>query len=709
MRDAAERRSEFPVAKPGLRGQAKETASRQAAGWETLSASRHSAAYFLATSMKTALAVLLLALAGPARSEDGSPWVRRLAIWARPELDALRKTQKRLTTEIAALPEIAGVNSANRTGFQSAGKSEGEDLWVELAFPKPVRADRVVLVPLLAKGASGQVPGFGFPRRFILDGTDADGAPIVLMNETSADFPPPGMYPVNAAVPSDTRLARIRLTATQPWRADGPPMLALAEMLVLDGNANVAWQASVRSSSSRELLPAWSRANLLDMVTPLGLPLAPDPDASVMGWHGAVANSMSQSQSFTVDLGQTMDISEIRLVPAWRETMAWDSYYGFPSRFKIEASLDGSFTDAVMLHDRTGVSLHSPGQNLQCLENLHARARYVRMTATRLRKRTGDYVFALGEMQIYSGGKNVALGAAVTADSDLDDPAWSPGGITDGTARGGELLELPEWFDKLETRRVLSGKLRAVTTRRAAVYSAAEHALVNASIGGASAIILVAGLFSWRGHRNQALNRERHRERLARDLHDELGSNLGSIALISSLAGEEGPEQMREDLAEIERVARESADSMRDMVSLLATPRPGETDWLAVMEGLAARLLRGTDLECRLPTAPLVWEPNLETRREIYLFCKEVLHNSAKHAHPGVVRFHLSPTSAGLRVVISDNGAGFDPALVTSGHGLGNLRERAETMRAEMTLDTAPDRGTTITLEVPRNRRWKKR
>ena len=287
------------------------------------------------------------------------------------------------------------------------------------------------------------------------------------------------------------------------------------------------------------------------------------------------------------------------------------------------------------------------------------------MTATRLRNRTGDYVFALGELQAYAGDENVAKGAEVTATELPGDPEWRREGLTDGMARGGVLLELPDWIRQLEQRSLLEKRRKILVQRRAEVFTRAEHMLVGASVCGAGGIVLMAGLFSWRGHRERVLDRERHRERLARDLHDELGSNLGSIALISSFAAQEDAAQMRLDLAEIERVARESADSMRDMVSLLGGRRGGvAADWLNVMTGLAERLMRGVELECRLPTSPLAWDPNLETRRELYLFCKEVLHNSARHGRPAHVEFHLSPTPSGLRIEITDDGCGFDPESV---------------------------------------------
>ena len=126
-----------------------------------------------------------------------------------------------------------------------------------------------------------------------------------------------------------------------------------------------------------------------------------------------------------------------------------------------------------------------------------------------------------------------------------------------------------------------------------------------------------------------------------------------------------------------------------------------------MLHGLTERLLRGLQLDCALPTAPLATEPDLETRRELYLFCKEVLHNVARHARATKVRFHLSPTADGLRITIADDGVGFDPNVARSGQGLGNLRERAAALGAALLLDSKPGGGTTVRLDVPRTHRWR--
>lgn len=659
--------------------------------------------------MKIHYTVSLLVVLATAHAAEEPAWVERLAFWAAPEMHALKVEATQIDAALSHLPSIANVNSGNRAGFQSAGKIEGEELWVEVELAEAQVLDTVVLVPLLAKGANGLIAGFGFPKRFTLEGIDADGEAVLLMDETAKDFPNPGLYPVSAACPADTPLRQLRLTATVAWENDGPPVLALAEMLALKGNRNLTWRAKVHSSSSREISPTWSRNNLVDMMTPLGLPLAPG-DSKTMGWHGPVAAAMDQQQAVTLDLGKAVSIDEIRLVPAISNNMAWGSNYGFPTRFKVETSLSTDFEEPTVIHDRSGSTLLSPGQNLQIYGSNGWMGRYVKMTANRLRDRTGDYVFALGELQVYSGNVNVAAGAKIVNSESLESGSWSSAGLTDGSSGGGNLLELPEWFRQLEKRRTLEKRQHEIVQQRSLLFVRAEHALVGSSIGGAGSVVLLAGILSWRGRRQRVIDRERHRERLARDLHDELGSNLGSIALISSFAGQENAAQMRLDLAEIERVARESADSMRDMVSLLGGKRGGvAADWLHVMTGLAERLLRGVELDCRLPTAPLIWEPNLETRREIYLFCKEALHNAAKHAHPKHLKFHLGPSHDGLHLEISDDGCGFDREQVRSGHGIGNLRERAAMMRARMNLTSSVETGTTITLEVPRGRRWTKR
>ena len=489
-------------------------------------------------------------------------WIERMAFWKTSELNGLRKEIQSINRQLATLPSVAGINSGERVGFQTAGITPDEDPWIEIELPAGTLLDQVVLVPLLAKGIAELNPGFGFPRRFILEGYAEDtDQPIILRDERARDFRNPACYPVSSAVPAGIALRRIRLTATELWSKEGSAVFGISEVMLLRGNRNLTHGAKVQASSSREIPPTWSRYNILDMTTPLGLPLAP-ANSPLMGWHGEVQTSEDSKQSVTVDLGNPQKIDEIRLTPAWTDRLPWEAFYGFPSQFLLDASATGEDGSWFTIYDRSKVTLKTPGRNLQIFREIAQPARFIRMTATRLRSRSGDYTFALGELQAYQNDNNIALGAAVKAEGSLIDDQWQPEGLTDGKAGGGRFLELAEWIRLLEQRRTLEARHKNLQLQLGSTLERIEHEVIGGSAGGALAIVVMTGTLSLRGRRRRRLERERFRERLARDLHDELGSNLGSIALISSLATQGDAAQMRADLAEIEIVARESAASI---------------------------------------------------------------------------------------------------------------------------------------------------
>ena len=651
-------------------------------------------------------AAVLLGQAG------ASPWSERLAFWARGELRRFDTRLAALDARLAGLAELALVNSSVRVGLKT-GYTTGEDVrWIELTLREAAPVDTVVLVPPLAKGAEAVVAGYGFPVRFKLEVFDAQGVARTVLDHTGDDFPNPGCFPVVARFPARP-VRRIRLTATDPWMADGPEVLALAELLVLAQGRNVAIEARVASSSSRNAPRAWTRANLIDMITPLGLPVAPQPGGAP-GYHSAVAARADEAKWIQVELPEATGIDEIRLVPARvREVPLWFDY-GFPATYRLEAATRADFADAVVLHETTEPA--APGMNCVVIPVRQTPARFVRLTATQLWFRRADYVFALAEMQVFRGEDNLARRGRFSASDQLEGEegaAWSPAALGDGLTRDGRLLSLPEWFEQLQRRRDLEAERVQVLAARTDQAARARAQLAYGSVGGLGGMAGLFGLLFWRQRRQRRRDALRLQEKLARDLHDEIGSNLGSITLLCSLADRSGldAETLRGELAEVGRVAAETADSMRDMVDLLR-PRRRENgqDWLDVLRRLGERQLRGLVLDAALPSAPLSREPDPETRREIYLFCKEALHNIRRHAAATRVSLSVKPAAGGgFTLEILDDGCGFDPAAPAAGHGLGNLRERAATMKARLDIDSAPGHGTRLTLQVPCRPHWQPR
>ena len=663
------------------------------------------------------MSALLSVLAASALVEPTAvPLTERLAFWSWGEFQRLDARLGEIDGALAEVAAPALVNSSMRIGLKTGYTTEEDVRWMELELPSAMTVDTLVLAPPLAKGATAVVAGYGFPVRFKVEVFGEDEVPQVVLDHTQADFPNPGCYPVIARFPPRA-VKRARLTATEPWTADGPEVLAMAEIYLLSGSLNHAIHAKVNSSSSRNAPRAWTRTNLTDMVSPLGLPLAPETGGAP-GFHSAVATEAHTAKWIQVELPVAVPLEEIRLVPVRRPEVPLWFDYGFPTLYRIEAAMREDFSDAVVIHEVTDRQTPLPGMNVVSVPGRQVRARWVRLTATQLWYRRSDYVLALAEFQVYHQGRNIAAQGRFRASDELpaaeaQGQGWSLAALADGRTEGGRLLELPEWFAQIERHQSLSRERAEVAAARAALLQRTETRLIQGSAASVAGVSLLSlGLF-WRSRKQRRKDAERLRQRLARDLHDEIGSNLGSITLICSLASQPGAtlESLRADLADIERVALESADSMRDMVRIIQPKAENASEnWISVLEGLTERLLRGHEIDLKLPREAPVLEPDVETLREIYLFCKEVLHNIVRHAKARRVVFHLTSAGrGGLQVRIADDGEGFELETVPAGHGLDNLRARAQSMQALLTVESQRGRGTTIRLDIPPGRGWRAR
>ena len=103
-----------------------------------------------------------------------------------------------------------------------------------------------------------------------------------------------------------------------------------------------------------------------------------------------------------------------------------------------------------------------------------------------------------------------------------------------------------------------------------------------------------------------------------------------------------------------------------------------------------------------LETLPATWSS--AARREVFLIIKESLTNVVRHAQATAVDMTLVAETDGLRLEIRDDGKGFVVGAAAGGLGLGSLRERARTLGGTLVIESAPGKGTRITLTVPTSR-----
>jgi ligand-binding sensor domain-containing protein len=209
---------------------------------------------------------------------------------------------------------------------------------------------------------------------------------------------------------------------------------------------------------------------------------------------------------------------------------------------------------------------------------------------------------------------------------------------------------------------------------------------------------LISVLFLVRVSRLKQL--ARMRGRIAGDLHDEIGSNLGGIILLSELATRIPalPPDAHASLQEINATAQRTAGAMRDIVWFLNPDFDTLADMVVRMREFARTLLAGVDCEFVAPTKPSAQSLPIEFRRGVFFAFKEILHNIVKHAAATRVGIRLDVTGRQLTLRVQDNGCGFDRAAETSGHGLRSLRQRAADLRGECSVDSEPGRGTVVTL-----------
>lgn len=159
--------------------------------------------------------------------------------------------------------------------------------------------------------------------------------------------------------------------------------------------------------------------------------------AGSLGYHSQIASSRHTSKWVQVDLGEPREFDQVLLYPAHEVFGGHPGPgFGFPVRFRIDASNDPNFGDASTIADHTGHDYMPPGDAPERFAGARQRARFVRVTATSLFERTDDWIFALGELAVLDGDENIAALAPVTAfDSIEAGGAWGQRFLTDSAAR----------------------------------------------------------------------------------------------------------------------------------------------------------------------------------------------------------------------------------------------------------------------------------
>lgn len=230
------------------------------------------------------------------------------------------------------------------------------------------------------------------------------------------------------------------------------------------------------------------------------------------------------------------------------------------------------------------------------------------------------------------------------------------------------------------------------------------YAIVSTVVSSVLVLVLTGAIiFAARQVVLRRLQTARLREQIASDLHDDIGSNLGSIALISQLGLEQDslPGEARSDFGEIHRIAEQTATSMRDIVWLIDPDNSSTQDLITQMRRAVSDRLGDVEHKFDATRAADRKELPLEFRRHVFFAFKEVLNNISRHAKATYFEVTVRVERRRVLFVVRDNGKGFDVESVERGHGLNNLRRRADALKAQLMITSKPGEGTTIEFDAP--------
>ena len=621
------------------------------------------------------------------------------------KLREMDRTVATLNQECENLPTPPAVRQpASRGYLLNINDPEVTRSWVQVDLGSPQPINGVGIVPAKALAGNRIIVDYGFPLRFRVEISDkADFSQSKIIGDFSKDDQPkPNNYPIYIPIFGATT-RYVRITVTKFRVEDNHDVFALGELLVFSHGLNVAAGRPVSSPHSVEKSGIWGRQLLVDGRSYLGPPVDEKRPSPTRGFLSEAVTNLDGNHWIQIDLGREQPIEQVLLFPAHLSGVSDEPDYGLPVRFSIKAGNDPQLTVSHMLYsdlptDNGGQMLNPifvPGDGKP--------ARYLRIIGTQFREWDSKELMAFAEIQVYSGGQNVALGKPVTASDAVSSPDWSPNYLTDGYSSDFALVDLTSWYIGLARR----GELLRQLNDSAVESKAVEEATATWLIGITGGIFLTTGVV-WVGWASKIRKQRRHelrrlRQQIASDLHDAIGSNLGSIALISGLAtnrtGCSG--ELLQDFTDIQQVAEQTSEALREVVWLTDPRGATMVELITRMRELVPQILRGLEYQINIPDNIASQSASPALIHHIFLCFKETLHNVVKHSHATKAEIGVWIEQQKLYLRVQDNGVGFDATKMAVGRGLRNSRERIAQLKGVIQFDNAPGKGSSITFIIP--------
>ena len=196
---------------------------------------------------------------------------------------------------------------------------------------------------------------------------------------------------------------------------------------------------------------------------------------------------------------------------------------------------------------------------------------------------------------------------------------------------------------------------------------------------------------------------EEERNRIARELHDDIGSSISSINIYANVAAEnmlQDPAKSENLIERIKKQSSEISENLSDLIWAIYSGNDTYGNLIQRMKNFSFEILSARDIHTHFEFSPKLTDhyAHIDIRKNTLLFFKESVNNIAKYSGATEVRLSLTEDNSQLTLAIEDNGKGFDHSNITLGNGLASLYNRAKLLNGTCVIESIPGNGTRIVL-----------
>jgi two-component system, NarL family, sensor histidine kinase UhpB len=273
--------------------------------------------------------------------------------------------------------------------------------------------------------------------------------------------------------------------------------------------------------------------------------------------------------------------------------------------------------------------------------------------------------------------------------------------------RQDELLEKQQLISKNDQQQLkLSQQEKQLKEKELLV----QKQLRNIIIGSSIALLILAGFVFNRYQLKKKLEQQNElltvRNNIARDLHDEIGSTLTSIKILSEVSRNNIEKDSKKSSQLLSQITEQSAQMQQGMSDIIWAIKPDNDK----LKNILARMREYTNYALENKNIAVAFSADekllsesltMQQRRDLFLIFKEAVNNAAKYSEATKVDIVLQKENGNIMLQVKDNGKGFEAVTKTGANGLNNIRARAAALHGTAEIFSVPDEGTVVTVKVP--------